>query len=86
MYVPACRELREGARRSCEQRQIGRLTAAAVEANNAAKLATTRKHVLAMHRHEHVGKQQQYDSDLQVRRKGGRRLTVLLVCDCKAPA
>lgn len=35
-----------------------------VKRNNALKLAATRKHVLAMHLHEHVGKQQQHDSDL----------------------
>jgi hypothetical protein len=71
-----CRELREGARRSCEQRQSHRLADAAAEAANTSKLAATRKHVLAMQRHEHVGKQRQYDSDLQVSLDRGGGLLV----------
>ena len=60
-----CRELREGTRRACEQRQAHRLRDAAVDTANTARMAATRKHVLAHQRHEHVEKQQQYDSDLQ---------------------
>lgn len=39
---------------------------AAVEGANTAKLAGSRRQVLAAQRQLHVGKQQQYDSDLQV--------------------
>lgn len=60
-----CRELREGSRRACEQRQQQRLTDAAVDTTNAARQAATRKHALALQRQEHDAKQQQYDSDLQ---------------------
>lgn len=59
VYV-SCRELREGARRACEQRQSTKLTDAAKEAANAARMAAVRKRDLAMQRHEHDAKQQQY--------------------------
>lgn len=65
LYLLHCRELREGARRACEQRQSLNAQDAATEAVNSARLAATRKHALAMQRHEHDAKQQQYDSDLQ---------------------
>lgn len=37
-----------------------------MEGANTAKLAGTRRQVLAAQRQQHVGQQQQYDSDLQV--------------------
>lgn len=61
-----CRGVREGAQRSCEQRQSQKLLDSACEATNAARLSATRRRALDMQRREHDAKQRAYDSDPQV--------------------